>query len=239
LLFSTVVVLMSQMVCGVQPSVRSAYLAKKERVGVSLAALCDKLQRVEPAVNRALVRQTAAEMAGIIRHLSGECTPLLEGYRVKILDGNALARTEHRLKETRASTAGPLPGKSLVVLEPELGLLIDVFCCEDGRAQERSLLLQALATVEPGICGSSPIGAVRCTRSVRRHFSTAGFLFALDAKGAAFVIRRHDKLACEEIEEAFLSNRMSPPLDCSPSDKHGHSTLKALGSRPTARQARR
>jgi hypothetical protein len=68
LLFSTVVALMSQVVCGVRPSVRAAYEAKKERIGVSLAALYDKLKGVEPAVNRALVRQTAAEMAGIIRH---------------------------------------------------------------------------------------------------------------------------------------------------------------------------
>jgi hypothetical protein len=83
---------------------------------------------------RALVRETAAEMAEIVRHLGGECVPLVAGYRVKILDGNALAKTEHRVKETRASTAAPLPGKCLVVLEPELGLLTDVFYCEDGHA---------------------------------------------------------------------------------------------------------
>jgi hypothetical protein len=193
LLFSTVVALMSQVVCGAQPSVRTAYLAQKQKIGVSLQALYDKLKGVEPAVNRALVRQTAAEMAGIIRHLGSECTPLLAGYRVKILDGNALAKTQRRLKETRASTAGPLPGKSLVVLEPELGLLTDVFCCEDGHAQERSLLPQVLETVEPGDLWIAD-----------RNFSTAGFLFSLDAKDAAFVIRRHGKLACEEIGTAVF-----------------------------------
>jgi hypothetical protein len=190
LLFSTVVALMSQVVCGVQPSVRAAYLAKREEIGVSLAALYDKLQGVEPEVNRALVRQTAAEMAGLIRHLKGECRPLLAGYRVKILDGNALAKSEHRLKETRTRTAGPLPGKSLVVLEPQLGLLTDVFCCEDGHAQERSLLPQVIETVEHGDLWIAD-----------RNFSTAGFLFSLHAKGAAFVIRRHGNLSCEEIGE--------------------------------------
>jgi hypothetical protein len=187
LLFSTVVALMSQVVCGVQPSVHTAYLAQKQRIGVSLAALYDKLKGVEPQVNQALVRQTAAEMAGIIRHLDAECTPLLEGYRVKILDGNALAKTQHRVKETRTSSAGPLPGKSLVVLEPELGLLTDVFCCEDGHAQERSLLPQVLETVERGDLWIAD-----------RNFSTAGFLFSLATKEATFVIRRHGKLACEE-----------------------------------------
>jgi hypothetical protein len=187
LLFSTVVALMSEVVCGVRPSMRAAYGAHQQRITVSLTALYEKLQGVEPQVNQALVRQTAAEMAEIIRQLQGECAPLLAGYRVKILDGNALAKTERRLKETRTSAAAPLPGKALVVLEPELGLLSDVFCCEDGYAQERSLLPQVLATVQPGELWIAD-----------RNFCTAGFLGALADKGAAFVIRRHAKLVCEE-----------------------------------------
>jgi hypothetical protein len=46
--------------------------------------------------------------------------------------------------------AGALPGKSLVVLDPALGLAIDIFPCEDGHAQERSLLPEVLETVEAG-----------------------------------------------------------------------------------------
>jgi hypothetical protein len=33
--------------------------------------------------------------------------------------------------------AAALPGKSLVVLDPDLGLAVDIFPCEDGHAQER------------------------------------------------------------------------------------------------------
>ena len=51
------------------------------------------------------------------------------------------------LLDTRA---GALPGKSLVVLEPALGLATDIFPCEDGHAQERSLLPEVLETVEAG-----------------------------------------------------------------------------------------
>ncbi len=40
--------------------------------------------------------------------------------------------------------AGPLPGKSLVVYDPGVRLPIDVFPCEDGHAQERSLLKTVL-----------------------------------------------------------------------------------------------
>ncbi len=46
--------------------------------------------------------------------------------------------TEHRLSLLLDTRAGALPGKSLVVLEPALGLATDIFPCEDGHAQERS-----------------------------------------------------------------------------------------------------
>jgi hypothetical protein len=190
LLFSTVVELMSHVVCGIRPSVHAAYQASKEEIAVSAAALYDKLNGVEPEVSAALVRQTAGDLAEVVREMGGECAPLLEGYRVKILDGNALAATEHRLQEMRGSTAAPLPGKALVVLEPELGLVRDVFCCEDGHAQERSLLGAVLGTVEEGDLWVAD-----------RNFSTAGFLGSLEQERAAFVIRRHRKLACEEVGE--------------------------------------
>jgi hypothetical protein len=189
-LFSTTVDVMSEVVCGVRPAVNAAYRRKKkhEEIRVSIGSLYEKIQGVEERVSRALVRETAAEMADVVRHLGGSCTPLLVGYRVKILDGNALAKTERRVKESRTSTAGPLPGKALVVLEPELGLLSDVFCCEDGHAQERSLLPQVLETVER-----------RDLWIADRNFCTAGFLFSLHEKRAAFVIRRHGNLSCEEV----------------------------------------
>ena len=71
----------------------------------------------------------------------------LPGYRVRILDGNHLAGTEHRIKELRTIRAGALPGQALVVLDPRLMLATDVVLCEDGHAQERSLLDQVLEIV--------------------------------------------------------------------------------------------
>src|SRR5262249_8148512 len=44
---------------------------------------------------------------------------------------------DHRLKELRQTTAAALPGKSLVVLDPALGLAIDVIPCEDGHGHSR------------------------------------------------------------------------------------------------------
>src|SRR5690606_38240550 len=104
----------------------------------------------------------------------------LPGYRIKILDGNHLAGTQHRLKELRTIGAGALPGKALVVLDPQAMLVADVFCCEDGHAQERSLLDQVLEAIRPGEVWIAD-----------RNFCTTGFLFGIDRRGGAFVIRQH------------------------------------------------
>src|SRR5512142_230986 len=57
--------------------------------------------------------------------LGGEMTPVLPGYRTKILDGNHLPGTEHRILELRTMQAGALPGQALVVSDPRLMLAID------------------------------------------------------------------------------------------------------------------
>jgi hypothetical protein len=57
----------------------------------------------------------------LIEHVGGERVPWLPGYQVKIVDGNALEASEHRLHALRGVDAGALPGKSLVVYEPASG----------------------------------------------------------------------------------------------------------------------
>jgi hypothetical protein len=52
----------------------------------------------------------------------------------RLFDGNALGGTEHRLEVLRNTSAGALPGKSLVVLDPAQMLAIDLFPTEDGHA---------------------------------------------------------------------------------------------------------
>lgn len=48
----------------------------------------------------------------------------------------------------RSIEGGPLPGKSLVVLDPILMLAIDQFPIEDAYTQERALLPKVLQTIE-------------------------------------------------------------------------------------------
>jgi hypothetical protein len=187
LLFSLVADLMGTVVCGVRPSMHAAFQARSDEIDVSINALYDKLKRIEPQVIRELVRDTSARLAEVIDQTEGRLASWLPGYRVKILDGNHLPRSERRLKELRSLNAAPLPGQSLVMLDPERMLAIDVFPCEDGHAQERSLLSAALPTIAPGDCIIAD-----------RNFATMSFLGGVADRNAAFVIRQHGgSLRCQ------------------------------------------
>jgi len=180
LLFSSVVNLMGLVATGARKSVNDAYGAEKERFTVSIAAVYDKLQGVEVEVSRQMIRQTAIRLGEVVRHLLPRRSRLLRGYRVKIIDGNHLPATEHRIHELRFTRQGPLPGHALVILDPELMLAIDVFPCEDAHAQERSLLGQVLATVEP-----------KDLWIADRNFCTTNFLFGIAEHEGFFLIRQH------------------------------------------------
>jgi len=180
LLFSTCVELMASVVCRVHRSVHAAYQASIERMAVSIRSIYNKLESLEPDLSAELVRHTARKLTPVIRQMKGGLPPLLSGYRVKILDGNHLGKTQRRLKPLRDVAAGPLPGQTLVVLDPELSLAIDVVCCEDGHAQERSLL--------------DPIIDSTVARDVwiaDRNFCTTQFLFAIARRSGYFIIRQH------------------------------------------------
>ena len=186
LLFSTVYDLMSQVVFCVQPSMRAAYLAREADVGTSIVSVYNKLNGLETRTSAELVRYSAREFAPLIAQMDGARVPWLDGYRVKIVDGNCLEASEHRLKALREVSGRALPGKALVVYEPALGLVTDVFPCEDGHAQERSLLGTVLTTV-----------AADDLWIADRNFCTRAFLCEMDTRGSFFVIRQHQGLPFE------------------------------------------
>jgi hypothetical protein len=143
-LFSTLFERMSQGVCGVRRSVHDAYPAA-EPMATSVGAVYRKLARVEPTTVTEWVRDSARESRAVMDALEYTRPKPFPGDVVKILDGNALAAPfatseEHRLKELRRLRAGALPGKAVVVYEPARHLRVDLLPCEDGHAQERSLL---------------------------------------------------------------------------------------------------
>jgi IS4 transposase len=188
ILFSSLVELMLQVVCKTQASVHAGY--RHANMAASIVAVYAKLKGVELTTSQALVRSIAAEAQTLIETMQGARPALLPGLRLKYLDGNCLAATEHRLKPLRDTTAGPLPGKSLVVFDPRLDLAIDVFPCSDGHAQERSLLSEVTTTIE-----------VNDLWVADRNFCVTQFLVDIHRKGAFFIIREHGNFTSKPLEK--------------------------------------
>jgi len=198
LLFSSVVDLMGQVVLGVQPSVHAAYQAQAAQLGVSDQAVYDKLNHVELCVSAELVRDAARQAVPVIGALQAELPPLVPGYRAKILDGNHLAASAHRLEALRRTWAAPLPGQILVVLDQQQMLATEVVLCEDGHAQERSLLGQVLPLVEQADLWIAD-----------RNFCTVDFLCGIAARGGCFVIRQHGQLKGTLVGERTLQGAIA------------------------------
>jgi len=186
LLFSTVYELLSHVVFRLQPSVHAAYRKHEDTVGTSMVSVYNKLNGVETHTAAELVRYSATGLTPLITQLGGTCTPWLPGARVKIVDGHCIEATEHRLKELRMLQGGALPGKALVVYEPAQGLVTDVFPCEDGHAQERSLFGRVLETVHAGDLWIQD-----------RNFCPCALLGGIAQRDAWFITRQHAGLPYE------------------------------------------
>jgi hypothetical protein len=186
LLFSSLVQLMSEVVLGIHPTVHVAYKANKDGIGVSTTALYNKLDRLEPGVSAALVHDAAELAEPLVKALGASYPRWIPGYQIKVLDGNHLSATEHRLKDLRDTWAAPLPGQALVVLDQQRMLITDVILSEDGHAQERSLIPEVLQLVEADQLWIED-----------RNFCTLGLMFGMHRRGAVFVVRQHGQLQGE------------------------------------------
>lgn len=189
LAFSGCVQIMSSVVFKVSPSVGAYYQANREEIAVTRQAVYDKLKHLEPQVSAALVHYSAEELLPCLKQMGASLPPLLPYYRVRVLDGNHLAGTEHRIFELRRLRAAALPGQALAFYDPRYGLITDVIPCEDAYAQERSLLLQALMCILARDCILAD-----------RNFCTTGFLFGIRRRGAFFVIRQHASTLSWELQ---------------------------------------
>ena len=187
-LFSSLVHSMMMVSCRFFKSPRAVYLNHPKAFTATLKCVYEKLQGIELPVMRGLLQDHASRLIEIYKVLGVTHTSLLPGYTIRILDGNALAGTDHRLKVLRNQSAAALPGKTLVVLDPDLNLVIDVFPCEDGHAQERSLLGQVLRSVKAGELWIED-----------RNFCTLGFLIGIANKQAFFLVRQHKSMPYKEL----------------------------------------
>lgn len=180
ILFSSVVEIMAAVVFGLSKSVTISCKKHKERLGASARALFAKMSRTEPAVSAALVREAYLRMAAIVDSLGSAHKPLVAGYQTRILDGNHLASTDHRIGPLRRMGGGALPGVTVVVMDRERELFHSVSLSEDAYTQERLLGLDLIGEAR---AGELWIGD--------RNFCTSANVWQLNHVKAAFLFRRH------------------------------------------------
>jgi IS4 transposase len=180
LLFSQVVDLMALVVCNSQPSLSAAIRKRAGTLSVSRKAVYGKINRLEPGVAQALVRFCAARLRGVLDALDPPGESIIPDGRVRIVDGNHLPASEHRLKPLRLTRSGALPGHAVVVFDPSRGLVTDVIACEDGHAQERSLTPALLELV-----GAADVWVAD------RNFCTTRLLAGILRRKADVVVRQH------------------------------------------------
>jgi hypothetical protein len=172
------VLVLLDVVCGHHPSTRAAFQDRQLELIASLSAFYGKLNRMELAVTEEVVRQTARRSRELIAAAGGLLPEPIPGYAARILDGNVLAGTDHRLIPTRTTWSACLPGKSLAIYEPASGLIIAVVLEENAHTQERALL--DAIVIEPGELWIAD-----------RNFCVRSFLFRIQRDGAFFLVRRH------------------------------------------------
>ena len=172
--------IMSDVVFRVCPSVGAWYKAHPDELSVTRQAVYDKLKHLELPISAALVRYSDAELRPALKAMGIRPAALLPGYRLRVLDGNHLAGTDHRILELRRHRAAALPGQTLVFYDPQWDLISDVIPCEDGHAQERSLTDEIIELVLRGDCVLAD-----------RNFCTTRIVFGIARRAAFFIIRQH------------------------------------------------
>jgi hypothetical protein len=195
LTIAALVGLLIQVSAGTRASVFAAYKADQAldnpTLTTSFQALYGKLGRMGVGVSEAVVRYSAARCGQLLDLMPRARAEPLSGYRLRVLDGNVLAGSEHRLTALRQWLNACLPGKSLVIYEPGLGLVTDVVLCEDAYTQERALLTQLL----PRLAADDVLVA-------DRNFCTPRLVFGSRRRAAFVVVRQHRRsLPCRPVSQ--------------------------------------
>ena len=182
LTFSSIVALLAAVVTRRYGSVHAAYRADPAALAASLSSVYDKLNHTDLAVAEALVSHTVQRPRPVLESWPTQPQPI-PGLRLKIVDGNYLAGTDHRLAVLRGHGAAILPGMALVVRDHATGLLSELIAEPDAYTNERARIGRLLERVHPGEVWVGD-----------RNFRVQSLFDGLAARQSYFVIRHHTQV---------------------------------------------
>lgn len=182
------VAVLGDVACGFRPSARAAFLKRQLTRIASIRAFYAKLARMELAVSEAVVRETGDRARRLVEASGGLMDEPVPSYAARIIDGNILTGTDHRIKVTRGTRSAVLPGMSLAIYEPACGIVGEVVLEENAHAQERSLFDRIdVAAGQLWI--------------MDRNFCVRSLLDRIVTTGACFLVRWHSSaLPYKELE---------------------------------------
>lgn len=181
--FSAVALAVADVVAQHCENFNQAYKQHQQKLRVSLQSFYSKINSTETAISEALVAASATKAAGLQEQLNFTPWEILPGYRCFGIDGNVLAKTDKRLGVLRGTTGAPLPGKVVARFDLQLRLFDRAYLLEDAHAQESSTCDRIVADLK-----------AQDVVIADRHYCVVGFLKAIIAAGANFVIRQHGRL---------------------------------------------
>jgi predicted regulator of amino acid metabolism with ACT domain len=178
--------LMVDVVTKAKPSIHAGYEDAKEDFDVTIQSVYNKLNRLELRVLENLVSKTADDMIACAKAMKVQPPKLVPGYVCRLLDGNILAGTEHRIKELRRTNAAALPGRSVCFYNYQYRMIDDVVLDKNGHAQDKSQIDSLLERVNPGDCIIADAG-----------FCTQKMMLGISQQQAYFILRKPSNTAVE------------------------------------------
>jgi hypothetical protein len=181
--FPAVAATVADVVLNFSDNFNQAYKEHKDELGVRRQSFYAKTRGVEPAVSQAIVAHSAKRATKLQEALDLQPWELLPGYRCLSVDGNALAKTDKRLKVLRELKGAPLPGKIVARFDLQRQIFDRAYVLLDGHSQESSCCDQIVDDLQAKdvIIGD-------------RHYCIVTFLEKIAAASGFFVTRQHGRL---------------------------------------------
>jgi hypothetical protein len=174
-------------------------LEKRQQAPIDQSNFYRKLSHTPAPLSRALLREGAARLAGL---MPGDVTALpdcFKGFRVIIADGKKIKNAAKRLAQTRGYAGSLLGATAMVALDARTGLVLAMNDSLDGMTNDVPLvqgLMEQLHGLVPG-----PMLSV-----VDRQFDDVKTMGRLAARaGDAFVVRTKQSQACFSVESTVNS----------------------------------
>ena len=188
LAFSSAFWLMVDVVTKAKPSLNAAFQNEKESFAVSVQSVYNKINHTELPILENLVAITAGNIEEVMKCWNNPQPELIRGFSCRIIDGNVLAGTNHRIMELRETRAAALPGRSTCFYNCQTRLIDDIVLDKNGHAQDRSQIDSILIRVRKG---EAIIGdAGYCTQKM---------MAGIQSRRAYFILRKPSNTAITRV----------------------------------------